>query len=186
MNRILTKRESDALITKLDLNRMLEGVFTDNEYPQLMQFMIDHQYRYYNMRDKLNSGGQFRYKLSALDVLTYAKEYKLYSVYQSLAEADDNLLSQGEVCINRKTLDVDVTLDTRKGISCRKAMERPEYIVSFNLLLQKEPQDMQGLGDVIDMIFKHDLFDIVVEYSFYSVPVGIHHSPLIIWELRNY
>lgn len=182
---IRNKSESDYIISKLGLNRMAEGIFTQSSTEEdLRRFLEENTYEYYNIRDKTHAGGQFLYKLTADGVIEHSKDYQRYSVYESLAEADEKLILQGEMEID-KQFKMVASLSDIRHISNRSAMQTPEYHLQVDLAERREPH-IRGLTEVINYIAKHGLFDVVVEFSLFEIPVGIYKETIIIWELRNY
>jgi len=183
---IKTKQESDYEIKKLGLNRMLEGRFTqDSLENEVKQFLQDHSYEFYNIRDKSSSMGKFLYKLSADEVSQESKNYKSFAVYESLAEADTKLILQGDIEIDKNFI-MRASLSNIKGISNRIAMQNPVYnLYNYDLKENTEPS-IRGLSQVIDYISSHELIGMVVEFTLFEIPVGINKENILIWELRNY
>lgn len=183
---IRNKYESDYMIKKLGLNRMSEKIFTDNStLDELKSYLEENTYKYYNIRDKSVSGGNFLYMLTKDEVLLKSKRYKRYAVYESLAIADDRLILQGDIEIDRDFI-MRASLSDIKGISNRIAMEKPVYNIYNYDLKEKRDPPISGLSKVIDYISQNSLIDMVVEFSLFEIPVGINQENIIIWELRNY
>lgn len=182
---VKNKKQSDYLIKSLQLNRMSEGIFTCNQEEELKKFLKENLHPYYNIRDKNASMGEFRYKITAEEVLKYANSYQLFSVYESLADADQNhMLLQGEIRVD-SNWNVKASLDDRRCISNREAMKQPKFNIFFNILESSEPH-ICGLKQILDYIIVNQLFDVIVEFTLYDVPVGVKKENIIIWELRNY
>ncbi len=183
---IKNKYESDYIIKKLGLNRMSEKIFTDNStLDELKNYLEENTYEYYNIRDKSAAGGKFLYMLTKDEVLLKSRKYKRYAVYESLAIADDRLILQGDIEIDRDFV-MRASLSDIRGISNRIAMEKPVYnIYDYDLKEKREPS-IRGLSKVIDYISQNSLIDMVVEFSLFEIPVGIGQENIIIWELRNY
>ena len=185
---VRSKKESDELIKKLDLNCIKEEKIF-NKYKEkdikeaVKKYLLETNYKYYNMRDKENASGKYLYKLSSEEVLENMGWYNIFSVFESLSEADNRLVLQGEIYIdpNAKLI---ASLDNRKNISNRQAMYNPRYTLSLDLLQRNEPC-IPGLKEIIDYVFIKKLFGIIVEFSFYEIPVGLHQENMIIWELRS-
>ncbi len=118
-------------------------------------------------------------------MLLKSKKYKRYAVYESLAIADDRLILQGDIEIDRDFI-MRASLSDIKGISNRIAMEKPVYNIYNYDLKEKRDPPISGLSKVIDYISQNSLIDMVVEFSLFEIPVGINQENIIIWELRNY
>ena len=185
MQKIINKTESDYVIKNLKLNRMLDGVFSKGEEDKVQAFLNNNPYPYYNIRDKSKAMGQFLYKLNSSEVMAHVKDYDMFSVYESLADADlKHMLLQGEVYVS-SDWKVLASLSNVIGISNRLAMKEPTWHLDYDLLYDREPK-ITGLKQIIDYIFIHELFDVYVEFTSYGIQVGINHENLLIWELRNY
>lgn len=179
------KLESDNMIKKLGLNRIIQNIFTKDSIDDLKSFLQEHPCAYYNMRDKSRSDGKFFYKITADEVLNNIDNYEnRFSVYESLAPFDDRLIIQGEIIISADFV-MQASLSDVKNIPNREAMDNPKYKLFIDLKKENEP-DIRGLKKVINYIINHNLFNLVVEFSMFEVPVGINKENIIIWELRDY
>lgn len=183
---IKNKAESDSFIRRRGFNRMLEGIFTsETPIETIEEFLDKYNYKLYNVRDKAIAKGPFRYKLTRDEVLQVIKDFERFSIFESLAEADEKLVLQGELELTTDFL-LRGALSDIKGQSNRIAMETPVYnILNLDLVNGKEP-NIPGLKGIIDYICREGLVGMVVEFSLYDVPVGMNKEKLIIWELRNY
>lgn len=183
---IKNKYESDYMIKKLGLNRMVEVIFSDKTpVEEVEDFLEINEYKYYNIRDKSGSSGKFMYKLTKSEVMEAAKTYKRYAIYESLAEADRRLILQGDIEIDKDFI-MRASLSDIKGISNRIAMLDPKYnIYDYDLKERRDPT-IRGISNVIDYISANGLIGMVVEFSLFDIPVGINKENIIIWELRNY
>lgn len=184
---ILNKTESDRLIKEKGLNRIEEGHFKGSSNTldeDVLEYLDRTRYKYYNIRDKSYSNGMFRYKLTRDEIIAIDKNYDKFAIYESLAEADDRLILQGEIEIN-KDFELWASLSDVKNIPNRIAMKEPKFILEIDLKESKEP-NIRGLKGVIDYIISKELIGMVVEFSLFEIPVGINRENIIIWELRNY
>ena len=182
---ITNKAQSDYEIKKRNLNRVTEEIFTNqSSIDEIKKFLENNKCEFYNIRDKSKASGEFKYKLTAEEVLKEVKNYEKFSIYESLAAADEKLVVQGEIEI-KKDFTVAASLSDVKGISNRTAMQSPVYRLNFNLLEEREPV-IRGLKKVVDYVIKKQLFGMIVEFSLFEIPVGVNKENLIIWELRNY
>lgn len=163
---------------------MLEGVFSKDSLNELKTFLKQYKYPYYNIRDKSKSMGDFLYKITEEEVIKNSYKYDKFSVYESLAEADKNLILQGDIFIS-KDFELCASLSDVKGISNRVAMQEPKYHIRTDLKENREPY-IYGLKKVIDYVITNCLFDVYVEFSLFDIPVGINKENILIWELRNY
>lgn len=179
---ILNKASSDHLIRKKELNRMSEQVFTG--ISNLKDYLSQNDFKYYNIRDKSKAMGEFKYKVTKSEVLSAAKNYQEFSVFESLEEADKGIVLQGEVFIGND-FQMMATLSDTLNMSNREAMKSPSYNINCDLVHNTEPY-IRGLTEVIDYICHKELIGMVVEFTLYETKVGVNNEELLIWELRNY
>lgn len=181
---VMCKEQSDFIMEKFNLNRMAEAIFYRGQGEKVKKFLEDNRFKHYNLRDKSTPGGKFFYKLTAEQVLEVTHSYPKFSVYESLAQADNFMVLQGEISISEQ-FEILASLDDRKGISNRDAMQNPHWTLNPNYLFKRK-YSIPGLDKVIDYICCNELFDVIVEFSMYDVPVGVNQENLLIWELRSY
>jgi hypothetical protein len=181
---VMCKTESDLLMKNLNLNRITEDIFYRGQDDKVRKYLIENPFKHYNLRDKGTPGGKFFYKLTAKQVLEVTHIYPKFSLFESLAQADDLLVLQGEISISEQ-FKILASLDDRKGISNREAMQNPHWTLNSNDLIKRK-YSIPGLNKVIDYIACNELFDVIVEFSMYDVPVGVNQENLLIWELRSY
>lgn len=183
---IKNKQESDYEIKRRGLNKMLDHIFTEESTEnELKNFLDNNKHDFYNIRDKSVSSGKFLYKLTRNEIIRESKNYKKYSVYESLALADDKLILQGDIEISNDFI-MRASLSNIKNISNRIAMQQPVYnLYNYDLKEKREPS-IKGLKQIIDYISDKELINMIVEFSLFEINVGINNESIIIWELRNY
>lgn len=182
---VQNKSKSREMIERLNLNRLQEKSFKRGDEREVEKFIYATRADQYSIRDKAGSGGRFLYAVNKNKVIKETKHYDYFSLNPSLKLADEeHLVLQGDIMIE-SPMRVLATLSDVRGLPLRWATENPKYSLDFNLLRDSEPR-IKGLRYVIDYLFIHELFDVVVEFTLYNIPVGIHGEPILIWELRNY
>lgn len=186
MMKISNKSESDAAIKRLALNHIYEYII-DNSIFDLMTWYDKHRNsdKFFNIRDKSKNGGKFLYKLTPSEVLGNIPNKGVFSIYESLWQADQKLILQGDIQLT-KDFRLTASLDDRLGISNRIAMQNPHWSYWNHDLLTRPDPNIRGFKDIIAYICQHELFDVIVEFSLYEIPIGMYNEPIIIWELRNY
>lgn len=182
---ISSKKQSDDIIKKLDLNRIDGKTFTANEITEAEKYIKTSPYPLFGIRDRKTAMGTFHHGVTPEDAMQKIKGYEVFTVCESLIAADKNhLLLQGEIEV-KKNLDVIASLNDEAGTSNRDAMKNPKYKISFNDAMESTPKII-GFNTVLNYIYTHELFDCVVEFGYYDIPVGVKRENIIIWELRNY
>lgn len=181
---IKNKLESKNMIEKLGINRLQETLFKGNEVSKVKEFLNNNEYKYYVIRDKINSSGNFLYKLTKTEVLKYVNDYELFSIAESSANFEEHRILGGDIWIT-KDWEVIASVDDDCSKSFRDCENNSKYNLRFSLLEGYEP-NIIGLKSAINYILKHELIDVVVEISVYDKPFGVNKENILIWEIRNY
>lgn len=181
---IKNKQESYSMIKQLKLNTTNEVIFTKGQIKEVEEYLKDNQWEYYVIRDKKNILGKYLYKLTKEEVLEHINDYELFSLAESSYNYENHRILCGDIQIDYD-YNVLASIDDDYTKPFRNCENNSKYRLNFNLLYDYEPS-IKGLKYVIDYIFKYELFDMVVEFSLYDMPVGINKENIIIWELRNY
>lgn len=182
------KKESDKLINELRLNRVVEQVFyfdDEDVYSSIKNFVYETGLTHYGMRS-LKPGGTFLYAVHRQYVVNNTHEFKQgVKICESMYYPDlKNLVLQGYISVDR---DFNVCCEANdiRGKSNRESMAFPKYRWIFNDCEERAPRTLVNTG-ILDLIAKNELFGVVVEFTYYDIPVGINKEPLLIWEIRNY
>lgn len=136
-------------------------------------------YHRYAIRSLVPNGCFFR-NLSYNDVLYFFEKLKTpFIVCDDYTHFDkSHLLCNGEIELYKTSFN---TYSYRGKINKSSSIQIREISYpSFDIPRQQIPKQ------VLDFIWKHYLLNTVVEFSLYSIPLGIKSSPLIIWEIRRY
>ncbi len=183
---IKKKSISKDIIKNLGLNRVEEQVFYKNNICKVKDYLRGSADVLYNVRDMREAGGgNFLYGLTPGQVINEVVKYEKFTLFECLQELDkNNLILQGEIFLT-DDCKLWASLSSIKGLSNRKAMENPEFTLDLDLLYDRIPK-IRGLDKIMDYIFINYIFNVVVEFSLYDVPVGINKENVLIWELRNY
>jgi hypothetical protein len=182
------KKESDQLIDHLKLNRVLEKTVYFSEpraLPTIVDFLKETGFQHYGMRS-LRPGEVFKYAVPDTDVIDELADFKDgVKICESLYLPDhNNLILQGYIGMDRY-FNVSCEANDIPGMSLRHSMAYPKYKWYFNELEHHAPRILVCSG-ILDTLANYELFDVIVEFTYYSVSVGRNKEPLIIWEIRNY
>lgn len=182
---IKNKNQSDYWIQKLKLNKVNFCTFTKVQVNEVIQYMNNNPCQFYSMRSKIKSSGKFLYGLTRQEVLNNINNFELFSISESLINADNNhLLLQGSIQITNDWI-CKASLSDELGISNRQAENNPKYKLCFDLIDDYEPSIL-GLKHVIDYYIIHELFNAIMEFTLYDISMGVNKENIIIWELRKY
>lgn len=182
------KRESDKLINDLALNRVSEKVVYFDKphwFNELQTYMEETCFDHYGMRS-LKPGELFLYAIDRRYIIRNLFNFKEgVKICESMWYPDkDNLVLQGYISIDRN-FNIMCEANDIGGQSLRKSMEVPKYKWYFSELEQKAPRILVNSG-ILDLMATYELFDVVVEFTYYDIPVGRNKEKLLIWEVRDY
>ena len=188
-NKVRNKLESQRLIEKKGLNyNPYLTLRPETTFQEIHEF--SRRYDFLAIRDP-RPMGTFIHSVPRDKLISTIAQYPDRSglrIQPSLKAYDDKyLVLQGDIEIRRFDFTAKATLNDKPGVSLREATNNPELLKTYqwDWGYDRDP-DVPGLKQVIDYIFRHELFDMIVEFTLYSKPVGIKREELIIWECRNY
>ncbi len=183
MIEIKTKKESLEWIKKKNLNYFFETIFeTGFSLEDVKNFLDAHNEKFFILRDKSGSGGKAYYKLTKEEVFAHIYEYDSFSLDVASLNYQENILLIGEVLL-KKDMMLTYSVSTNKGSNQRVFLE-PSFFGEVNLLYEK-PTKIPSLDKVVDYLFHHELFDVIVEFCCYDCLVGCKSEDIAIFELRN-
>lgn len=178
------KLDSLRLIDELKLNKFPEKFFTKFDNAEIEKFILEYPAEFYAVRDKSKAGSNLhRLKVSPSELAKYVKQMELFTINVSSANYAKNQLCVGEIII-KSDMTLSVILSNNPEFSLRDAYKFPDYNLKTNIY-DKRLNSIAGLDLVIDYIFKYQLFDIIVEFAAFDIPVGINNENVIIYELRT-
>lgn len=181
--KISSKIESMEAIKKLKLNRFPEELFKCGEEEKVKKFINKYRYPLYAIRDRANSNGVFKLAVPFEKVLESIKEYNLFSINVSSLNYEKNQIITGEVEVLSNE-DVYLTLSTNKSASARSATISPTYNMKTNIY-DKKLKKIPGFFDIYYYIIEHNLVDVIVEFAYFDIPVGVNKEHIIIYEIRT-
>lgn len=184
MLEICNKVESAKWIYQLDLNRLPEDIFTPNDTQKLREFLRKYPAKYYSIRDKTQTNSPKRnHKASQQDILNLYKQIPISSIGVGLANYIDDQVLIGNLLV-KKSGEVIFEGTNEKIISVRDAVNQAKYRI-YTDITDKKLKYTNGLIPMIDYIIEHALEGVIVEFSYFNRPIGIHQENVLIWELRT-
>ncbi len=184
MIQISNKLQSLKTIKQLKLNNMPVEYFEVYDKELLKEFFDKYDYKYYVVRDFGHASSQFfRFNVTKEEVYDYVKDAEKFAINVSTSNFKGHQICTGAILI-RRNMNVTLSVCCKDECSVRQAEVNPEY--SFNCDIDdKRLNQIDGLDQVIDYIFKKNLFDYMVEFSSFDIPVGIQNEKVIVFELRT-
>ncbi|MBQ7466520.1 MAG: hypothetical protein IJS74_00440 [Clostridia bacterium] len=186
MFKIKNKLESLKTLKQLRLNTMPIEYFETYDEELLDKFFQEYDFKYYVVRDfGKASSDLFRFNLSKEQVKEHvkSKNAEKFVVNVSTFNFTGHQICTGAILIKRN-MQISLSVTCEDNCSVRQAEVNPQY--SFNCDIDDRRLDkIDGLDQVIDYIFKKNLFDVMVEFASMDIPVGTENEKVIIFELRT-
>lgn len=179
---IKNKIESLNFIKQKGLNHFGEEAFEKNDIDGVNKFMEKYPVKYYFLRELILSSPNIFYDLSKEEVLQHCKLYDKFGLDVSSINYYDNRILCGEIIMDKKG-NVIFSGSTNKDSTHRNFL-KPNYFIK-STIFEKDIKKVPSLDIAIDYIFKHELFNIVLEFCIFDEPVGINSENIVIYEART-
>jgi len=189
--KIRNKLESDKIIIESGINyipfinvfNVDEAIKAAHNIPEPIGF-----------RAKKSFGGNVIGNMTRKQALSYIRTQKdfsfPYSVYQDNRAIGDFLIYQGEIQLHKDGTMCGIYCNV-PGIINRYAVLHSEAIHFGMYYNSPYPQKEVNWGWrpvrlIVDYLCKYNIIGPVVEFSYFTTPLGIKNEPIVIWEIRNY
>lgn len=184
MLKTFNKKESAKLIEILNLNQLPKIIINSFNPSQVDKFKTKYPAKYYAVRDMVKSNsGLFNLKVEYDNLIDYVKNQNNFMINVSSFNYTDNQLCVGEIKID-KDMTISLTVSTNKNFSARDAVRYPDYNFVSDIY-DVRFKAIKGINQVIDYIFVHNLFGLIVEFSSFDIPVGTNNENIVVYELRT-
>lgn len=180
--KIKDKFESIGFIKNNNLNYFGEEVFKSNQIAEIKNYLNSHKEKYFILKDKTKVSGKVYLNLTKDEVLKHVREYNILGLDVASYNYLNNKVLLGEILI---TSNMEITLSGsfNKESNHRNFCE-PNIFIKSNIF-DKKIKYIKGLDEIISYIFKHSLFDIIIEFCVYDIPLGIYKENVVIFEIRT-
>ena len=184
---IRNKEESLYYLEKLGLNYFTEKVFdpTDNMLlSKVEEFLDENNQNIYVLRDPIKCSGKTFFNVSREKVFELIKVYDNNFSIAVSSKAYGNYVLIGDIYISGDLEKFYLLASDNPSYNTRMVLRDPTWNISTNYY-DKKIKYIPNIDKIIDYIFKHDLFDTVVEFSVYLERVGKYQEYVAIFELRT-
>lgn len=181
---IRNKLESYNKIIELGLNKFKEQLFKANEEEKVKEFLKENPAKYYAIRDKSKTRGNFKLKVEYEKVLEEIKYYDLFTINISSINYKEDQLLVGEIEILSNN-EVYIIVSTNPNYSVRDAISNPTFNIKTDIY-DKKISIIPHFDEIYEYIVSHKLKDIIVEFALFDKDVGINNEKIIIYELRTH
>jgi len=184
MYKVYNKSESSKLIKTLKLNEFPKVILNKFSHEILEDFISKYPANYYAVRDMSKANSKlFNLAVKKNNLLDYCKHMEQFYINVSSYNYNRNQLCVGEIKIDTN-YNLSLTISTNQDFSARDAVKFPDYNMVTDIY-DKRLNKISGLNQIIEYIFKHNLFNLIIEFSCFDKKVGINNENIIIYELRT-
>lgn len=182
---IKNKLESIKKIKEIKLNTFPEQLFKKGEEDKVLEFINKYPADYYAIRDKSRFCGTFKLKVEKSNILKEIKDYELYTINVSSINYAENQIMEADIEIKRNG-DIYVTISKNAESVIRDNIKDAYISLKTDIFDDKTLNKIPEFDYIYSYLYKHNLFDVLVEFSLFDKPLGINNERIIIWELRTH
>ena len=182
---VKNKVDSIKIIKELGLNQLPEGLFYRGEEEKVKAFLKENSAALFAIRDRTKTGGNFKFNVKMKDVLKEIKGYQIYTINISTSTYKNHQKLTGDIKISSDNM-VCLTVTTDPEASVRDAYSKPVFNFQTDIFDKRKLDKVPGFDYIYEYIVKHNLIDVIVEFSYFDIEVGIKNEKIVIWELRTH
>ncbi len=182
---INNKLESIKKIKELKLNTFPEQLLKKGEEDKVLEFVNKYPADYYALRDKSKIGGTFKLNVKKNNLLEEIKDYELYTINVSSINYAENQIMEADIEVKRNG-DIYVTISKNPESNVRDNIEDIYMSLKTDIFDDRVLNKIPEFDYIYSYLYKHNLFDVLVEFSLFDKPLGINNERIIIWELRTH
>lgn len=189
-NVMIIRNKSDSLrhIEKLGLNCFNEKVFNPRDEKMLEKinrFLEENDVERYVLRDVSKCQGRTFFNISKNEVYQSIKSYDdKFSIAVS-SKNYGNYVLIGDIYISDTLEDFWLLASDNPNYNTRGVLRDPKWNISTDFY-DKRIKYVPNIDKIIDYIFEHNLFNVVVEFAVYPKRVGKKNEFVAIFELRTH
>lgn len=187
---MIIRNKSDSLyhLEKLGLNYFAEKVFNPKDEKMLEkinQFLQKNDAERYVLRDVSKCQGQTFFNISKEQVY---KNITLYNDKFSIAVSSKNYgkyVLIGDIYISDTLKDFWLLASDNPNYNTRGVLRDPKWNLSTDFF-DRRIKYVPNIDKIIDYIFEHNLFNVIIEFVVYPERVGKKNEFVAIFELRTH
>lgn len=180
--RIKNKQESLNFMKREKLNHFGEEYFEKNDFTGVTNFLNEYPVKYYFLHELMPASPKVFYNLSRNEVLEKCRLYDKFGLDVSSTNYYHNRILCGEIILDEKGT-LLFSGSTNKD-STHRNFKEPNYFIK-STIFDKKLKFIPTLDKMIDYIFEHNLFNLIIEFCTFDIPVGIYNEKIIIYEVRT-
>ena len=186
---ITIKDKKDAIIKmkEMRLNYFPLDIFDANNVEGIKQFFDKYPAEEYVLRSPNSTNAKFYFVKDFDEALKILPKFKKeVTVDVSYRPYKEDLVLVGDIKIHKDwgAGTVDLTARTDSEATHRNIYENPDYNLHASLD-EDRVWRIQGFDKIARYIADHELYDVIVEFSVYSIKLGVNKENVVISELRT-
>lgn len=189
MIKIKDKKDSVVIMKTLGLNYFPLEVFDHNDKDGILKFVEKFPAKEYAVRDSSKAKGEFFFAKDYEEILKgiskYAGDVTICVSYNPYKE---NLVLVGDIKVHRGENEDDdiIDLTARDDVEAthRNIYENPQY--NFHTTIDDDRLwKVNGFAKIMRYVTDNNLYDVIVEFAVYNVPLGIKNNEVVVSEIRT-
>lgn len=182
MIKIENKQESLKWIKEKKLNHFGEEYFFKNDIAGVTSFLEKYPVKYYFLRELTPSTSNVFYNLSKEEVLEKCRLYEHFGLDISSNNYQNHRILCGEMILDKEG-NLTLSGSINKNSTHRNFI-KPNYFLETTLE-DRKLKYIPTLDIVIDYFIQHELWNVIVEFCTFDIPLGTEHEKIIIYEMRT-
>ena len=184
---IKDKKDSVIKMKEMRLNYFPLEVFEVDDYQGIKDFIQNHPAEEYVLRSANKAKGDFYFVNNFEEVLEklplFEREVTISVSYNPYKE---DIVLVGDIIVHRNngSESLDLTARTDTEATHRNIYENPQYNLHASLD-DDRVWDIPGFSKIMRYISDHELYDVIIEFSVYSIRIGVNKENVVISELRT-
>lgn len=182
---IKNKTESKNFIMKKGFNYFPDLFCHKTDLDRIKIFIETNKASLYILRDAKRPHSPFYFFKNFEECLEYLKLY----LDEVIIAVSVNAYQDHKVILGTIELTSDnrvfLTASTDPKCDHRSIFEDNDYNINCKID-DKSLDNIPMFDDIYSFLVDHELIDVIVEYTFYDIPVGIKSETLVIQEVRHY
>jgi hypothetical protein len=179
---IYNKKESLQFIKDQKLNHFGEVIIKKGDIETVNHFINENPVEYYYLREFIPGTKNVFYTLSKDEVYSKIDLYDIFGLDVSSENYINNIKLVGEIYYSsNNTLIFSGSTNPKSN---HRNFLFPNYFFETDIF-DRRIKKIPYIEEAIDYIYKHNLFDYIIEFVVFDIKVGVFKENIIIYEIRN-
>lgn len=182
---IKNKLEASLQLKRMNLNYIKQEVIYISQIELAKKFIEENPAKEYCMRSLDEAMGEYFFVTNYEELVECAKSYgERFLLGLSTRPYAKNIVLLGDIKVDKDRNIVDLTARTDENANHRNVYDKPDFNL-HTTLDDDNLWDVPGFMNLIDCISKNSLYNMVVEFGVYDLPLGVKNEKVVIYEVRT-